>query len=79
MFGKHRSLKRLLKTYHMKPAETIYIGDEVRDIEACRKAKVQIIAVTWGFNSKRILERAKPDFIADKPEDIVKIVKALRG
>src|SRR3989338_1975126 len=78
VFGKHRSLKKLLKTYRLQPAETIYVGDEVRDIEACRKAKVPIIAVTWGFNSRKILERAKPDFIADKPEDIIKIAKGLR-
>src|SRR3989344_3585369 len=78
VFGKHRSLKKLLKTYRLQPAETIYVGDEVRDIEACRKAKVPIIAVTWGFNSRKILERAKPDFIADKPEEIIKIAKGLR-
>ena len=79
VFGKHRSLKKLLKTNHLQATEAIYVGDEVRDIEACRKAKVPIIAVTWGFNSKKILQQARPDFIAERPKDIIKSINALKG
>lgn len=50
----------------------VYIGDEARDVEACHKSGVPMIAVTWGFNSEKALKNA--DYIAKKPSDIVKIL-----
>lgn len=58
LFGKARVLKKTLRERSLTAAETIYVGDEVRDVEACRKAGIRIIAVTWGLNSKEALERA---------------------
>ena len=48
----------------------IYVGDEVRDIEASQSARVASIAVTWGFNSRDILSEAKPSFLAHSPSDL---------
>jgi phosphoglycolate phosphatase len=76
-FGKHRSLGHYLKEARLKPEEAIYIGDELRDVEACKKAGVKIIAVTWGFDSRELLQRGNPDFIADRPGDIMPIVKSV--
>ncbi len=74
LFGKHVMIGRLLKKYRLKREEIVYVGDEVRDIVACRKAGVRIISVSWGFNSRKRLISEKPDFIADKPDEILKIV-----
>jgi len=57
--------------------EIIYIGDELRDIEACKKAKVKIISVTWGFESADLLLTGNPDFLAKDPEDIIRIIKTI--
>jgi phosphoglycolate phosphatase len=73
LFGKGKVLKNVIKRKKFEKQKTIYIGDEVRDIEAARQAGIQIIAVTWGFNSKARLERAKPDFLVSKPLDILPI------
>jgi phosphoglycolate phosphatase len=75
LFGKGRTLKRLFGTYHLEPKETIYIGDEVRDVEAAKKAGVKAGAVTWGVNSKLALETAQPDFIVDEPGRLVAFIK----
>ncbi len=74
IFGKDKSLKNLLKKNNLKSDETIYVGDEIRDIDACKSTRIKIVAVTWGFNKKEILEENKPDYLIDKPDEILGIV-----
>jgi len=74
IFNKHHSIKALLKKYGIKRDEAIYIGDEFRDIKACKKAKIRIIAVTWGYDPKELLIKGKPDFIADTPAEMTNII-----
>jgi len=63
-------------------AEYFYIGDTTGDIREAKKAKVKSVAVSWGYHTKKKLIRAKPDFIADSPAELLdilsgkKIVKA---
>jgi phosphoglycolate phosphatase len=72
---KDEKIKIMLKKMSLTKDEIIYIGDTASDIEACRKAGIKIIAVTWGYHERKRLMDA--DFIADKPEDIVKILEKL--
>jgi phosphoglycolate phosphatase-like HAD superfamily hydrolase len=46
---------------------------ETRDIEAAQSNDIYSIAVTWGFNSEKILLQHQPHYIARKPEDILAI------
>ena len=73
LFGKHKRMKKLIKRYRLQAGETIYVGDEVTDVEACKKAGLPIIAVTWGFNTRCALEIENPEFLADCPRDILGI------
>jgi len=74
LFGKHRIINKLLKNNGFSQEETIYIGDEIRDIDATKKSEIPIISVTWGFNSKEGLKKHLPHFLAEKPKDILKIL-----
>lgn len=74
IFGKDASLKKILKKAELTPDEAIYVGDEVRDIEASHKAGMKIISVTWGLQSREALEKAGADYLADKPEDILTLL-----
>ncbi|MBI4226600.1 HAD-IA family hydrolase [Candidatus Roizmanbacteria bacterium] len=74
IFGKDKALNNMLRQNKLSREDVIYIGDEVRDIEACKKAKIKIIAVTWGFNKKEILQKNNPDYLIDKPEELLKII-----
>ena len=69
-FGKKRAIKKVLKMHKIEQA--IYIGDETRDIDAAKQTKICSMAVTWEFNSERILKQYNPDFIAHTTEDIMK-------
>jgi phosphoglycolate phosphatase-like HAD superfamily hydrolase len=74
LFGKVRPLNKIINKYKLKKDEIIYVGDEVRDIEACKKVGIQIIAVTWGFNSEDICKKYSPEYIVNKPEELLKIL-----
>jgi phosphoglycolate phosphatase len=76
MYKKHHAIKKALQKLKIKNSEAIYVGDEIRDILACKKIKVKIISVTWGFNSKKALLKEKPNYIVDRPKDILEIVKS---
>jgi phosphoglycolate phosphatase len=73
-FGKNWALLHLLKKFNLKKEEVIYVGDEVRDIEACQKVSVPVIAVSWGFHRKQVLMARNPTYLVDSPDEIRKIV-----
>jgi phosphoglycolate phosphatase len=77
LLGKARTLRRLVKRYRLPTAEVIYIGDETRDIEAAQQAQLATIAVSWGFNSRVVLEQQQPDTIVDDPGALLSAVKQL--
>ena len=68
-----------MKSFHLKPVDIVYIGDEVRDVEAAKAMGVKIVSVTWGFQSKQILERGEPDYIAEKPKELEKILGGINS
>lgn len=74
LFGKHRTLKRIIQQQNFKIENVIYIGDETRDIEAAKKIGIQIIAVGWGFNSIEALGEHKPNYLLHSPLEILKVV-----
>jgi len=60
LFGKKRCLNKLLQQKNLNPSTTYYVGDEARDVEAAHAAKINSIAVSWGFNSNARLKQANP-------------------
>ncbi|MEM9992106.1 MAG: HAD-IA family hydrolase, partial [Bacteroidota bacterium] len=73
---KHKKLRKVLRNYPDIPTEHIlYIGDEVRDIAACRKVNIQCGAVTWGQASRQLLEQHTPDVFFDAPAQILDFVQ----
>ena len=60
IFGKHRTFQRVARHFGTRPADTICIGDEIRDIEAARAAGMASGAVTWGYALPTALQAAAP-------------------
>jgi len=75
VFGKASSLKKILKEYKCQNNEVVYLGDEIRDIEAAKSVGMSVISVTWGVNSKEKLIGYKPDFLVESPSEIIDIYK----
>lgn len=77
VFKKPKLLRSFLKKNNLKKSDVIYIGDEIRDIEACREVRIPIISVTWGFNKEEALKKHRPDYLVRKPQSIAKIIEQL--
>jgi HAD superfamily hydrolase (TIGR01549 family) len=73
LFSKASAIKKIIRKEKLNRADCVYIGDEVRDIDAARKAKITSVGVTWGFNSPAAIKDARPDITAQKPKDLLKI------
>lgn len=77
LFNKDKSIKRLIKlnTYFNK--DVIIVGDEVRDIDAGRKARIHSIGVSWGLQDKSLLEKAKADEVCDNVAQLKKAIERI--
>lgn len=77
IFGKARALGRVIKHQRLHRQQVIYVGDEIRDIEAARKNQISVIAVGWGFNTPEALLAYQPDFLVDHPPELVEVLGQL--
>ena len=73
-FTKHKSVKKLMAIKQYDKDSTWMIGDEVRDLYAAKRAGVQSIAVTWGFQDEKTLKALLPTAIAKKSSNISEII-----
>lgn len=74
IFGKSRVLRRILKENRLDIRKMIYVGDEMRDIEAARQLDMDIIAVSWGANNKKALAALRPTYLVEKPNELIKLL-----
>lgn len=74
IFGKAKAIRNFLKQHNLQKEHVLYVGDEIRDIDACKKVAIEIIAVTWGFNSKKGLQANNPDHLIDSPSELLKVL-----
>ncbi|ABR49090.1 HAD-superfamily hydrolase, subfamily IA, variant 1 [Alkaliphilus metalliredigens QYMF] len=74
IFGKDKVLNAFMKKEKLSNSEIIYVGDEERDILACKKVGVKIISVSWGFDLLETIKQKEPDYIVNSPEEILSIV-----
>jgi phosphoglycolate phosphatase len=79
LFGKGKALRRIVRAERLAAAEVLYVGDEVRDIEAAQKARVASAAVTWGLNTETILRSCRPDFLATDPSVLRRLIETGRS
>lgn len=71
LFGKAKALRRILREERIDPETVLYVGDEVRDVEAAKKAGVAVVAVTWGFHTEALLRTSGPDHLMSDPGMLV--------
>lgn len=75
LFGKNRIIEGFRKKHGLAGSELIYVGDEQRDVIASKKCGVRVIWVDWGYDDIDLAKSENPDYIAYKPEDILKILE----
>jgi phosphoglycolate phosphatase len=74
LFGKRGKLRGVLKHSGVRPGEALFIGDELRDLDAARAEGVPFGAVAWGYTHLEVLEAHAPaEVFADVGEIVGKI------
>jgi phosphoglycolate phosphatase len=71
IFGKHWKFRRVARRLGTEPADTICIGDEIRDIEAARAAGMDSGAVAWGYAFPSALQAAGPTHLFNSIEEMM--------
>lgn len=74
ILGKGDGIRRFVKGRAAAGERAVYVGDEVRDILAARKAGVDVAAVTWGYNTSELLAAQDPDYLIERPEQLLALV-----
>ena len=74
LFGKAGHLGKFLADFKLEKSEVIYVGDEIRDVEACKKVGIKIIGVSWGLHTVEALKKSGVDYIIKKPSEIIQII-----
>lgn len=70
MFGKEAKLKKAVKKCECKLTESIYIADELRDIEAAHKIGMAFGAVSWGYTNVEAIEKKNPELTFSSVSEI---------
>jgi len=65
VWDKRKKIHEILAENHLKPDETLFIGDMEHDIETAKHGGVHSCAVLTGYNTLEQLRAAKPDLIVE--------------
>jgi phosphoglycolate phosphatase len=74
IFGKTRRLKKILNHSRILPHEAICIGDEIRDIDAAKKALIPFGAVSWGYTRVNALQAHSPEMIFTDIDEMIAMI-----
>jgi len=74
LFGKGSRLKKLIRRTMVEPKDTIYIGDEIRDIKSARAQHIPFGAVSWGYTRIETLIEHSPTEVFKSMDEIVETI-----
>lgn len=75
LLGKHVKLRRLLERAGVPAARALYVGDELRDVEAAAAAGMAFAGVAWGYTRPDALRAARPAHWLERPGDLLALVE----
>lgn len=77
LLGKARRLRRIISRHHLNTGNTLYVGDETRDVAAAQQIDLPVAAVCWGFSSVDALLVQAPTFLVSDPAQLPHIADQL--
>lgn len=63
--SKVEKIEHILNEYNHSHADTVFITDTLGDIREAEEAKIDTIAVTWGFHEAERLQKGNPQAIVN--------------
>jgi phosphoglycolate phosphatase len=74
LFGKRGKLLRMSRLTGVEPRRALVIGDEIRDLNAAKAARMDFGAVSWGLTRPEALEAGRPEALFRQMSDIPNFV-----
>ena len=74
IFGKGRNIGKVLMREGFRQEDVVYIGDEIRDSDAAKKVGIDVIVVSWGYNSRESLENNDTGILVDSPNQLLDLL-----
>ena len=68
LFSKPETIRAYIHRHNIHSSDVLYIGDELRDIKSCKKARVDIAFVSWGLSGEH--GKIVPQHIFRTPEEL---------
>jgi phosphoglycolate phosphatase len=72
--NKTKHIEFILSHLQLRPEETIMVGDRNEDIVSGKANRLKTIGVTYGYGSRREILDSGPDFICDRPVEILNVI-----
>ncbi len=69
------ALYEIIDNLKAKKEQCLFVGDSDVDMQTAQNAKMDKIAVLWGFRTKEVVERYNPNYIVSNPQEILKFIK----
>lgn len=67
-----------LKKLGSNKNRAVYVGDSDVDVATARNSGLKLIAVSWGFRSRELLESLNADIIIDDPDELTGAIERLK-
>ncbi len=71
---KKEKLAAYIKKKGFKAKEVLVVGDTVEEIEIGQELKAKTVAITGGYQSRKVLRKQKPDHVITNLLELKKIV-----
>ena len=76
LFGKDKAMKKLLHEHKIQKEDILYVGDELRDMEACRKLNIDFVGVTWGYDCADLFLKHNCKHMIRAPHELYSIISS---
>jgi HAD superfamily hydrolase (TIGR01509 family) len=64
-----------LNVFGAAPKDCLFVGDSATDMEAGRRAGVKTCAVMYGYGDREEMMRWEPDYVIDRPEELLPVMR----
>ena len=66
-----------LEQLGVQAAATVFVGDSEPDVQMAQNAGCVSVACLWGFRSRACIEQLRPDFIVERPAQVLDVLDEL--
>ena len=73
LLSKIDKINHAVSEFRANKDQTYYVGDTTGDIREAKIAGVRTVAVAWGWHSRERLAAVRPDYLVDKPQELLNI------